>query len=67
MEIYALNISKELPSSFYLKLRSVFIPLAFVSGVVGEVFQPFAITVVCAMLASLLVAVTIIPLLVKLL
>ncbi|MCC2683800.1 MAG: putative efflux system [Paenibacillaceae bacterium] len=45
----------------------VFAPLGFVSGVVGEVFKPFAMTLVSALLASLLVALTVIPLLAKLL
>src|SRR5579875_110639 len=42
---------------------SVFLPIAFVGGLVGEVFGPFAITVVVALLASLLVALTVIPVL----
>lgn len=46
---------------------AVFAPIAFVSGIVGEVFRPFAITVVCSLLASLLVAVTVVPLMTKLL
>jgi CzcA family heavy metal efflux pump len=46
---------------------AVFAPIAFVSGVVGEVFRPFAVTVVCSLLASLLVAVTVVPLMTKLL
>ncbi|SDX05331.1 hydrophobic/amphiphilic exporter-1, HAE1 family [Marininema mesophilum] len=41
----------------------VFLPLGFVGGVTGEFFQPFALTVVSALLASLLVAVTIVPIL----
>lgn len=45
----------------------VFGPIAFVSGVVGSVFRPFAITIVVAILSSLLVALTIIPMLAKLL
>jgi len=45
----------------------VFGPIAFISGVVGEVFRPFAITLVCALLSSLLVALTVIPMLAKLL
>ncbi len=43
----------------------VFLPLGFVSGITGEFFSPFAITVVCSLLASLLVAVTIVPILAK--
>lgn len=45
----------------------VFAPIAFVGGVVGEVFRPFAITLACALLSSLLVALTVIPMLAKLL
>lgn len=45
----------------------VFGPIAFVSGVLGEVFRPFAITLSVALLSSLLVAVTVIPMLAKLL
>lgn len=41
----------------------VFLPLAFVEGITGEFFRPFAFTVVSALLASLLVAVTIVPIL----
>lgn len=39
----------------------VFLPLAFVGGLVGEVFRPFALTSTFALLASLLVALTAIP------
>ncbi len=42
---------------------AVFVPLAAVSGMVGELFMPFALTMVYALLASLLVAVTIVPML----
>ncbi|GGH32587.1 efflux RND transporter permease subunit [Paenibacillus segetis] len=40
---------------------AVFVPLAFVSGMVGELFKPFALTMVFALLASLLVAITLVP------
>lgn len=40
---------------------AVFLPLAFVSGMVGELFKPFALTMVFSLLASLLVAVTLVP------
>lgn len=40
---------------------AVFLPLGLVQGVVGQVFLPFALTVVFALLASLVVAVTIVP------
>lgn len=41
----------------------VFIPVGLVSGMVGELFRPFAFTVVIALLASLFVALTIVPVL----
>ena len=41
----------------------VFLPLAFTGGFVGELFSSFAITVTIALLASLFVALTIIPVL----
>ncbi|QCT04636.1 acriflavin resistance protein [Paenibacillus algicola] len=40
---------------------AVFLPLVLVSGMVGELFIPFALTMVFALLASLLVAVTLVP------
>lgn len=42
---------------------AVFLPMAFVSGTVGELFRPFAFTVAIALAASLLVALTIVPVL----
>ena len=42
---------------------SVFLPIAFTSGIVGELFSSFAITITIALLASLFVALTIIPVL----
>ncbi|OWA36121.1 Swarming motility protein SwrC [Saccharibacillus sp. O16] len=42
---------------------AVFVPLAFVSGMVGELFMPFALTMVFALLASLLIAITLVPML----
>jgi len=45
---------------------AVFVPLGMVSGIVGKVFVPFAVTVVIALLSSLVVAVTVVPLLAKL-
>ncbi|MGM1049125.1 MAG: efflux RND transporter permease subunit [Bacillota bacterium] len=40
---------------------AVFLPLVLVSGMVGELFIPFAMTMVFALLASLVVAVTLVP------
>ncbi|WJP97987.1 efflux RND transporter permease subunit [Macrococcus bovicus] len=42
---------------------AVFLPLGLVSGSIGELFRPFALTVVFALLASLLIAITIVPML----
>ncbi|RYL95625.1 efflux RND transporter permease subunit [Sporolactobacillus sp. THM7-4] len=42
---------------------AVFLPMATVSGVVGQIFTPFALTIVFALLASLLVAITMVPML----
>ncbi|MGW4471679.1 efflux RND transporter permease subunit [Nonomuraea sp. NPDC004354] len=42
---------------------AVFAPIAFVGGMVGELFAPFAMTVTVALLASLLVSLTVIPVL----
>ncbi|WP_020574874.1 efflux RND transporter permease subunit [Actinopolymorpha alba] len=41
----------------------VFLPIAFVGGQVGQLFQPFAVTVSIALLASLLVSLTLMPVL----
>jgi multidrug efflux pump subunit AcrB len=45
---------------------AVFAPLMFVPGIVGKFFKPFGITVVVSILFSLLVALTVVPLLSKL-
>ncbi|MFK4729068.1 efflux RND transporter permease subunit [Agromyces mediolanus] len=42
---------------------AVFLPMALVEGVTGELFRPFSLTVTIALLASLLVALTIVPVL----
>lgn len=65
-----LEATKEVASaitSSTLTTVSVFIPLGLVSGIVGKVFMPFAITVAVALLSSLIVAVTIVPVMAKLL
>lgn len=41
----------------------VFVPLAFIQGLVGEFFTPFALSVSYALLASTLVALTVVPVL----
>lgn len=42
---------------------AVFLPIAFVGDLAGELFRPFALTVTIALLSSLLVALTIVPVL----
>jgi len=42
---------------------AVFLPITFTGGLVGQVFGPFGVTVTVALLASLFVALTIIPVL----
>jgi HAE1 family hydrophobic/amphiphilic exporter-1 len=42
---------------------AVFLPIAFVGGVTGELFRPFALTVTIALVSSLLVSLTIVPVL----
>ncbi|OPJ63958.1 efflux RND transporter permease subunit [Clostridium oryzae] len=43
----------------------VFLPLSFITGIVGKVFYSFAVTVVICILASLLVAIVVVPVLSK--
>ncbi|PTL38839.1 efflux RND transporter permease subunit [Alkalicoccus saliphilus] len=44
-----------------LTTASVFLPIVFVTGIVGDLFAPLAITVAFSLLASLFSAVTIVP------
>ena len=46
-----------------LAICAVFVPIAFLSGVVGRFFREFGIVATCAVLASLLVALTLTPML----
>ena len=46
-----------------LTTAAVFAPIAFVGGTAGQLLSPFAITVVVALLASLVVSLTVIPVL----
>lgn len=43
----------------------VFLPIGFVSGITGEFFLPFALTVIFSLAASLLVSITIVPILAR--
>jgi HAE1 family hydrophobic/amphiphilic exporter-1 len=61
----AVNSSKEISFtilSMTVSLAAVFIPLVFMSGLVGRIFREFAITIVVAILASGLVSLTLTPL-----
>lgn len=44
-----------------LTTAAVFLPVVFVSGLVGQLFTPLAITVVFSLFASLFVALTVVP------
>jgi multidrug efflux pump subunit AcrB len=50
-------------TSSTLTTVAVFLPIAFVGGMVGELFGSFSLTVTAALLASLLVSLTVIPVL----
>ncbi|BFH10731.1 efflux RND transporter permease subunit [Paenibacillus melissococcoides] len=54
-------------TSSTLTTVGVFAPIGLISGPAGQLFRPFAVTLSCAILASLAVALTVIPMLAKLL
>jgi len=61
----ALHSTKEISftiMSMTISLAAVFIPLVFMSGLVGRIFREFAITIVIAIFASGLVSLTLTPL-----
>lgn len=61
----AINGAKEISFtilSMTISLAAVFIPLVFMSGLMGRVFREFAITIVVAIFASGLVSLTLTPL-----
>src|SRR5438445_1646418 len=61
----AINSAKEISftiMSMTISLAAVFIPLVFMSGLVGRIFREFAITIVIAIFASGLVSLTRTPL-----
>lgn len=60
VQVAADEVSSAITSSTITTV-AVFLPLAMISGIVGKVFVPFAVTVVICILASLLVAVTVVP------
>jgi HAE1 family hydrophobic/amphiphilic exporter-1 len=60
----AINGAKEIANpitSATLATVAIFIPLIFVGGMVGQMFLPFGLTVIFAVLASLLVALMVVP------
>ncbi|MCZ2814061.1 efflux RND transporter permease subunit [Modestobacter sp. VKM Ac-2979] len=50
-------------TSSTIATAAVFLPIALVGGLVGELFRPFALTVAIALIASLVVSLTIVPVL----
>ncbi|HET7552291.1 MAG TPA: efflux RND transporter permease subunit [Gemmatimonadaceae bacterium] len=46
-----------------LSIMAVFLPVAFMSGISGEWFKPFALTIACAVLVSLFVSFSLDPML----
>jgi HAE1 family hydrophobic/amphiphilic exporter-1 len=61
----ALNSAKEISFtilSMTLSLAAVFLPLVFMSGIVGRIFREFAVTIMVAIAASGLVSLTLTPL-----
>ncbi|CAG7648223.1 Swarming motility protein SwrC [Paenibacillus solanacearum] len=54
-------------TSSTITTAGVFLPIAFVGGILGDIFRPFAITLIVSLMASLIVALTVIPMLCKLL
>ena len=62
----ALDATREVAGAIFASTLTtivVFAPLAFIGGIVGAFFTPFAITVSVALLASLVVALTVVPVL----
>lgn len=62
----ALSGSKEVAGAVFASTATtiaVFFPVVFISGLAGELFRDFALTVSCALFASLAIALTIVPLL----
>jgi HAE1 family hydrophobic/amphiphilic exporter-1 len=61
----AINSAKEISFtilSMTVSLAAVFIPLVFMTGLVGRIFREFAVTIVIAIFASGLVSLTLTPL-----
>src|SRR5438874_3785891 len=61
----AVNSAKEISFtilSMTLSLAAVFLPLMFMSGLVGRIFREFAVTIVVSIIASGVVSLTLTPL-----
>jgi HAE1 family hydrophobic/amphiphilic exporter-1 len=61
----ALNGAQEISFtilSMTLSLAAVFLPLVFMSGIIGRIFREFAVTIVIAIIASGVVSLTLTPL-----
>src|SRR5207247_6001149 len=61
----AINSAREISFtilSMTISLAAVFIPLVFMSGLVGRIFREFAITIIVSIFASGLVSLTLTPL-----
>ncbi|HTG93831.1 MAG TPA: efflux RND transporter permease subunit [Pyrinomonadaceae bacterium] len=61
----AINSAKEISftiMSMTISLAAVFIPLVFMTGLIGRIFREFAVTIVIAIFASGLVSLTLTPL-----
>ena len=66
MRVACIDGTREVASaitSSTLTTVAVFLPLGFVGGLVSQFFLPFALTVTFALLASLIVALTVVPVL----
>jgi multidrug efflux pump subunit AcrB len=62
----ALNATREVAGAIIsstLTTIAVFVPLGFMGGIIGTFFRPFAVTVTYALLASLVVALAVVPVL----
>src|SRR5207244_6606761 len=63
--VASLNSGKEISFtilSMTLSLAAVFLPLIFMSGLVGRIFREFAVTIVVSIIASGVVSLTLTPL-----
>lgn len=56
----AVEVGRAITASTFTTV-AVFFPLGMVRGIVGKVFEPFALTVMWSLAASLLVALTVVP------